>query len=124
MVHLNVKKTFLVVEDEHVISNICFRILTREGFNVFLANDGNTAIELLDRQKFDLCLLDVRTPGVDGIDIYKYICKISPELSSRVIFMTGDSLSKNIPEFVNKIGCQLLEKPFTTDDLLLAVRNL
>jgi len=38
----------------------------------------------------------------------------------KVIFMTSDSLTRNIPDFVNKAGCRLLEKPFTTDELITA----
>ena len=120
----NVTKNLLVVEDEQVISNICYRVLTKEGFNVIQATDGNTAIELLNKHRFDLCLLDIRLPGIDGLELYRYICRKSPNLSLKVIFMTGDALSRNIQEFVNRSGRQLLEKPFTTDELLSAVKNV
>ncbi len=117
-------RNLLVVEDEKVISTICFRVLTKEGFNVILAGDGRKAVKLLDENKFDLCLLDIRTPGIDGLELYKHIRRTFPELSSKVVFMTGDSLSRNIPEFANTAGCQLLEKPFTTEELVSAIRNV
>ena len=124
MVQDNLNKNLLVVEDERVIGNICHRVLTKEGFNVVVAGDGNTALVLLGKYHFDLCLLDIRTPGIGGLELYTQICQLSPNLSSKVIFMTGDSLSKNIPEFVTKVGCQLLEKPFTTQELISAVNNV
>jgi DNA-binding response OmpR family regulator len=120
----SVTKNLLVVEDEQVISDICYRVLTREGFNVIQATDGNKAIELLNKHRFDLCLLDIRLPGIDGLELYRHICRNSPNLSLRVIFMTGDALSRNIQEFVNSSGRQLLEKPFTTDELLTAVKSV
>jgi len=120
----NLSKKLLVVEDEHIIRSICSRVLTKEGFNVVLASDGNMAVELLDNQEFDICLLDIRTPGIDGLDLYKYIYMSFPDLSSRVIFMTGDSLSKKIADFVADAGSTLLEKPFTTNELVQAVKRV
>ena len=123
VVQNNLNRNLLVVEDERVIGDICQRVLTKEGFNVTLARDGRKAIQLLAEIRFDLCLLDVRTPGIDGIELYKYICQTYPDLSFKVIFMTGDAMAKSIPEFANQAGCQLLEKPFTTDQLISAIKN-
>jgi DNA-binding response OmpR family regulator len=117
-------KNLLVLEDEAVISGICNRVLSKEGFSVILAVDGRKAVKLLAENKIDFCLLDIRTPGIDGLELYKHIRQKYPQLALKVIFMTGDSLSRNIPEFVNNVGCQLLEKPFTTEELLAAVRNV
>ena len=117
-------KNLLVLEDEAVISGICDRVLSKEGFNVILAVDGRKAIKLLAENKIDFCLLDIRTPGIDGLELYKHIRRNFPHLALKVVFMTGDSLSRNIPEFVNDVGCQLLEKPFTTEELITAVRNV
>ena len=120
----NLKKNLLVVEDERVIGNVCNRVLSKEGFNVVLAANGETAIQLLKKNQFDLCLLDVRTPGINGLELYEHIRQTLPGLSSKVIFMTGDSLTRNIPEFAKNAGCQLLEKPFTTNELITAVKNV
>jgi len=118
------KKNLLVLEDERVIGDICNRVLSKEGFNVVLASNGETAIQLLDKHQFDLCLLDVRTPGIDGLELYEHIRRTFPDLSLKVIFMTGDALTRNIPEFVNNAGCQLLEKPFTPNELITAIKNV
>ena len=120
----NVTKNILLVEDERVIGSICSRVLTKEGFNVVLATTGEMAVKLLEKDRFDLCLLDFRTPAINGLELYSYICRTAPNLSSKVIFMTSDSLTRNIPDFVNKAGCRLLEKPFTTDELITAVKNI
>ena len=120
----NVKKNLLLVEDERVIGSTCSRILTKEGFNVVLATNGEMAIKLLEKHRFDICLLDVRTPAIDGLQLYNHICRTVPGLSSKVIFMTTDSLTRSRPEFVNNAGCRFLEKPFTTDELITAVKNI
>lgn len=117
-------KNLLVLEDEAVIGSICCRVLAQEGYNVVLSNDGNKAAELLGEYDFDLFLLDVKTPGITGLELYEIICRNSPHLSSKVIFMTAYSFTKNIPESVNGTGCQLLEKPFTADELIRAVRSV
>ncbi len=114
-------KNVLVVEDEQVIGAICKRVLTKEGFNIVLTDDGIKAVKLLTENKFDLCLLDIRTPGMDGLELYDHISRNYPNLSPKIIFMTGDSLSKNIQEFASKVGCRLLEKPFSTHELVTIV---
>jgi len=117
----NKQKNILVVEDEQVIGTICKRVLSREGFNTIVTEDGNKAVKLLSENEFDLCLLDIRTPGMDGLELYDYISHHNPSLAAKIIFMTGDSLSKNIQEFALKAGCRLLEKPFSTQDLITTV---
>ncbi len=120
----NTMKSILVVEDEPVIGAICKRVLNKEGFNIVLTDDGNKAIKLLAENKIDLCLLDIRTPGMDGLELYDHISHNFPGLSSKTIFMTGDSLSKNIREFTLKVGCLLLEKPFSTQELINIVMSV
>jgi CheY-like chemotaxis protein len=120
----NTMKSILVVEDEPVIGAICKRVLNKEGFNIVLTDDGNKAIKLLAENKIDLCLLDIRTPGMDGLELYDHISHNFPGLSSKTIFMTGDSLSKNIREFALKVGCLLLEKPFSTQELINIVMSV
>ena len=124
MENTKAKKDILIVEDEQVIGMICHRILAREGFKVTLATDGYLAINLLDKSKFDVFLIDIKLPGIDGLEVYQYISLKHPSLSPKVIFMTGDTMSRNIPEFVATTGCQLLRKPFTINELLAAVNNI
>ncbi|MBN1367422.1 MAG: response regulator [Dehalococcoidales bacterium] len=113
----------LIIEDERVIAMVCKRILSRKGFNITLAPDGNIAVDLIKKTKYDLFLIDIKIPGIDGLGVYQYISQIYPPNSFRVIFMTGDTLSTNILEFETKTGCRLLKKPFSIDDLLKAVKN-
>lgn len=124
MDNTKVKKEILIIEDEQVIGMICYRLLTREGYNATLATDGDMAVKMLDKMKFDVFLLDIKLPGIDGLEVYQHISQKDPALSLKVIFMTGDTMSKNILEFVTTTGCQLLRKPFTIDELLTAVKKV
>ena len=117
------KRRLLMVEDDPIIGAVCLRILDRSGFDVTLASDGRVALKLLGENTFDICLCDVRTPAINGIELYGCICESFNYLSQHVVFMTGDVLSQNIHEFTRKNGCQLLHKPFTTDDLMTAVNS-
>lgn len=55
-------KSVLVVEDEPGIAAVCMRILSREGFQVDIAVNGEVALEMWRRKNYDLCLSDIRTP--------------------------------------------------------------
>ena len=111
----------LVVEDEPVIGNVCQKILTRKGFAVDVVSDGNKAINNIHDRSYDLCILDMRMPGIDGIQLYKYLTDNSPELSQNVVFTTGDITSSQVLGFLNSTEKVCLEKPFTPRELVAAV---
>jgi len=59
-------KRILVVEDEPAISDVCQRVLTGEGFEVDIAVDGKVAQDMIGEKQYDLCLIDIRTPAMNG----------------------------------------------------------
>lgn len=111
----------LVVEDEPVIGNVCRKILSRKGFIVDIASDGNKAIDNIHDRCYDLCILDMRMPGIDGIQLYKYLADNRPELSQNIVFTTGDITSSHVSGFFDSFEKIYLEKPFTPDELVAAV---
>ncbi len=66
-------KRILVVEDEPAISQVCQRALTGEGFEVDIAVNGEVAQEMLGGKDYDLCLIDIRTPVMNGKQLYQCI---------------------------------------------------
>ena len=60
------KKRILVVKDEPVISNVCLRVLADEGFEVDVAVNGQVAEDMIEKSSYDLCLIDIRTPVING----------------------------------------------------------
>ena len=117
------RRRALVVEDEPVISQICRRMLVAEGFDVDIAMNGLIAKKMVDDNSYDLCLTDIRTPAMDGIQLYQYLEQEHPELARRVIFTTGDVMSSYIAQFLEGTKKPFLPKPFTPDELKQVIRD-
>lgn len=117
MESINQKTRVLVVEDEPVIGYICRKTLSNEGFEVDIALNGLLAMEMAQNSTYDLCLIDIRTPQMNGIELYAHLEEIHPDLAQNVIFTTGDILSGSIEEFLDTAGRLFLPKPFTPDQL-------
>jgi DNA-binding response OmpR family regulator len=113
----------LVVEDEPGISEVCQRVLTSEGFEVDIAVNGKVAQDMLGEKDYDLFLIDVRTPLMNGKQLYQCIQEKHPKLIDRVIFTTGDVMSKDIQVFLGQAARPFLPKPFTPDELRTIVRE-
>ncbi|GAH16631.1 unnamed protein product, partial [marine sediment metagenome] len=66
-------KRILVVEDEPAICELCRRVLAGEGFEVDIAVNGKVAQDMIEDKKYDLFLIDIRLPEMDGKELYKWI---------------------------------------------------
>jgi DNA-binding response OmpR family regulator len=117
-------KKSLVVEDEPSIARMCIRALATEGFEVDIAADGKSAQARLSEQviRYDLCLIDIRTPGMNGIELYRYLEETGSEMINRVIFTTGDVVSEEIKTFLEETRRPFLPKPFTLDELRSVIK--
>ncbi|MCF8027838.1 MAG: response regulator [Desulfobacteraceae bacterium] len=117
-------ETILVAEDDEMVCDLMQTVLSRAGYNVFCAGDGETAIELFtqNRDKIDLAVLDVVMPTKDGRQVHDAIKAFNPD--TRVLFSSGYSGNAIHTNFVLHEGMQLLQKPFSTDELLRKVRAL
>ena len=112
-----VHRKVLVIEDEPVISRICERTLLTEGFEVDIACNGLVAKEMVHHKAYDLFLSDIRTPGMNGIEFYRYLEQDQPEIKHKFIFTTGDVLSTSIAQFLEEVKSPYLAKPFDPDQL-------
>ena len=81
------KTKILVVDDEDALRILLKEELTLHGFNVSEAGDGEAAMDLLSQNYFDLVILDIRMPGMDGIEVLKNIQE--KKLAKKVIMLTG-----------------------------------
>ncbi len=114
----------LVVDDEERICDLFTRLIHKEEKHKLLcANNGKEALELLEKEKFDIVFLDIVMPVVSGIKILGKIKSSSP--NTRVIMMTGKTLDGDL---VNEIiknkadGC--LKKPFNIDEVLKIIKDI
>ncbi|HEX6111161.1 MAG TPA: PAS domain S-box protein, partial [Geminicoccaceae bacterium] len=101
----------LVVDDEPELGQMLIEILERDGYRVERASSGREALTRLRTSKVDLILSDLRMPDLDGPALYRELAAQRPELLSRIVFMTGDTLGGDMTGFLTETGVRLLEKP-------------
>ncbi len=107
----------MVVDDEAGVRQFLSRALTQEGHKVETINDAKIALERLKRERYHLILLDIKMPGMDGFDFYRQIGKIAPSLQRRTVFITGDTLTPNTWDFLNRTKARYISKPFKLEQL-------
>jgi len=112
----------LVVDDEAHLRNSLSALLGLHGFAVVTADGGRAAIELLKSQQFDLVLLDLFMPDVDGHQVMDFI--IEQQLDTCVIVVSGDvSIDSAISALRRGGAYAFLRKPYEPDELLLKIEN-
>jgi DNA-binding response OmpR family regulator len=116
-------KRMLVVEDEPSISDVCRRVLTEEGFEVDIAANGKIAQGMINKKPYDLCLIDIRTPTMNGKELYEWLKEKLPQLIGGVIFTTGDVLGGDTGSFLEATGRPVLPKPFSPEELKAIVKE-
>ena len=114
----------LVVDDEPHICRALDRLLTHEGHKVNTAGNAEKALSKLSRAQYDLILMDIRMPGMSGIELYQQIKEIFPALQHKVICVTGDVISARNKAFLEDSGIPCVAKPFGVEELLSLVRQV
>lgn len=117
------RKRILVVEDEPPISKVCVETLNAEGFQVDVAASGKVALDMLNQKDYDLCLVDIRTPEMDGIELYGRLQKRHPGMVNKIVFTSGDVLGSDIRSFLESADRPYLAKPFYPDELRAIVKT-
>jgi two-component system NtrC family sensor kinase len=110
------KKRILVVDDDEHLRDALSAILSDEDHTVAVARDGLEALELLNRDPFDVILSDLRMPGLDGPALYAALQGMRHTVKKpRVIFMTGSIRGADYSAFLQGNTEPILEKPFSLD---------
>lgn len=107
----------LVIDDEPAIRELVFAVLTLTSYEVHVKGRSEEALEQLESSDYDLSLIDLRMPGMDGEDLFEILCQRHPEAASHVVFMTGDTASKDTRRFLAYAQRPVLIKPFPLDGL-------
>jgi DNA-binding NtrC family response regulator len=116
------KNRILVVDDEDALRTVLSSELEGEGYKVASAADGSGAIEILKKDEFDLILLDIKMPNVDGFEVLKFVKETQPD--TKVIMLTGFADLKNAIES-KKLGAEdFVSKPYDLVDLLTTVERV
>jgi DNA-binding NtrC family response regulator len=118
---MNTKTKILVVDDEEVVRLCHTRTLASEHCNVETVTNGNDALQAMAAQEFDVVLLDLKMPGLDGMSVLKTIKQNWPE--SEVIVITGYPAVESAKQAVTLGAFDFLAKPVGPDDVITATNN-
>ncbi len=114
----------LVVDDEPDIGHLLTDILKGDGHEVATAASGREALDWLSGREVDLIVSDLRMPDMDGPGLYHALAEHRPELLTRLVFITGDTLAADITGFLSETGANVIEKPLDPPDVSRTVQAL
>jgi len=119
------KLPLLVIEDESAVMSFLRAALERNGYEIVSASSGAEGLKLLEKGKYMGVISDMRTPGgVTGADVHSWIRAHRPELSHRILFITGDTVNQETMAILENTGAPCIEKPFRVAQLLKSVETL
>lgn len=118
---LRKKPLILVIDDEESMRDSCSQILTRDGFQAETAENGYTGLEKIKETKPDLVLIDLKMPGISGMEVLEKTKDIDPSIISVVI--TGYATIESAVEAMKKGAYDFLPKPFTPEELRIIIRR-
>lgn len=118
------KAHILVVDDEDAIRKLISVILSRNGHIVETTGDAGEASAKLENLMYDAIILDIRMPGINGMELYSKITKKHPELENKIVFITGDTSDYSTRSFIEKNRVTYITKPFDSKTLLEKVNSI
>lgn len=113
--------TILIIDDDEHLRKGFERMLTEEGYSVKSASSGEAGIEIVHANVPDLVILDVRLPGINGLQAFKIIHEMEPKLP--VIIMTGYGTTETAIEATKMGAFDYILKPFDIPDMLSQVKQ-
>ncbi len=111
----------LIVDDDINMLATVGDVFQDRGYNVAMVEDGRRAIKLVSRRYFDVVLMDVRMPGIDGLETYKEVKRIIP--TAAVIMMTGDSKEELVKKALEEGAYTVIYKPFNVKKVIKIVEE-
>src|SRR5262245_34254037 len=115
--------SIMIVDDEEVNRDALARRLQRHGYTVTAAGSGREAIELLGGQRFDLLLLDVMMPGMNGLEVLKFLRRVDSLLDLPIIMVTARGESEDVVEALELGANDYVTKPLDFPVVLARIRT-
>ena len=115
-------KRILIIDDEEVIRDGCCQVLSRKGYPVESTGDASRGLEMAIRDVYDVILLDIRMPRMDGMEILKRL-KGERGISAKVIIITGYGSVPLAVEAMRQGAFDFLMKPYSTSELQGAIER-
>jgi signal transduction histidine kinase len=120
MAHPRRKGTLLVVDDEDGARQ-SLRVIFKDEYNILLAGDGATAVELAQEHRIDVAVLDVRMAGMSGIEVLERLKFVNPSIEA--VMMTAFETTDTMRQALRLRACDYINKPFDVSTMRAAVAN-
>jgi signal transduction histidine kinase/CheY-like chemotaxis protein len=111
----------LVIDDEQNIRESTVALLNRKGYIASCVASGKEALDIVQKESFDILLLDVRMPGIDGIEVLRMVNELRPDI--QVLMLTGHGTIDTAIEAMKYGAIGFLRKPVTIEDLQISIQD-
>ncbi len=115
----NVMKRVLVIEDDETVRDVLRSFLGQKGFEVTLAENGESGLDVLRAEKFDLIFSDLVMPGISGMDVLKEV--VASKIAVPVVVMTAFGTVQTAVEAMRIGAFDYITKPFNLDELMIVL---
>lgn len=105
------------MDDEPAVRQFFEKLLADEGHEVETAGNGHDALEMINNKRYNLILLDIKLPGMSGIELHTRIREIDELLVKRVIIITGDVMTPDTRNFLERTKVSYISKPFDAEQV-------
>jgi len=107
----------LIVDDEKYILDFFIEIFQSSSVSIDTANNGQAALQKIEKVPYDLIITDFRMPKMSGKELFSWIKEHQPDMARRIIFVTGDTVSNETRTFFEENHCRFLAKPFKIEEV-------
>jgi len=111
----------LVIEDDEVLRQLLIDVLSDQDYEVEAAETGEEGLRAMEQDVFDIVLLDINLPGMDGMDVLRLVPARQPD--AQVVMMTAFGTVDTAVEAMKQGAFDYINKPFSTDELLLTINR-
>ena len=114
----------LLIEDDITFANGIALLLKSEGFNVYSTGLGEEGIDLGKLYDYDIIVLDLTLPDMNGFVLSQELVRVRPKLKDRILFMSAVLFGQNTVDHLKAMGAGFLSKPFETTSLVQVVNRI
>jgi PAS domain S-box-containing protein len=105
-------ENILIIDDESGVRDVLARVFSETGYQTDSASDAKSALTKLNKNGYDMFIIDLKLPRVSGMRLYEIMKQKYPSSAEKVMFITGDAITQSTQDFLNSAGRPYLTKPF------------
>jgi two-component system phosphate regulon sensor histidine kinase PhoR len=113
--------TILVIDDEERVREGCRKVLARDGYSVTIAESGEVGLKMIERQHYDIILLDLMMPSLSGFDVLAHVKALHPD--TVIIVISGYATVENSIEAMKRGAFDFIPKPFSPEQLRVLTKK-